>query len=170
MDENRTIGAEFTRVQATVPANANPFALAEGILAGQVNPADARGLPERTLTQLEGRLENLIARDGQRAETTLDKVQNGTANNNTVASATAYFNSPQGQRFILDPQLKQIIIDYVGAPDKDAARPAADRALAERMQQLEGGVPGVMQTLRGEAPAADPAAEQRARPTNTISI
>ena len=169
MDDRRITG-EFTLAQATVPPNLNPFALAEGILGGRIDPGDAQGLSDRTLNQVEGRMNNIIARDGNRTMETLDRVQSGTANNDTVAESRAYFDSPVGQRFIVDPKLQQIIIDYVGAPDKDAARAAANDAVEKRMEELKGGIPGIMQELRGQEPDTVAALEQKARPVQGYTV
>lgn len=144
-----SITEQFSQEGAQPPPQMNPIDLAKNIVAtGEVNATAAAGLSDRHFQTFEDRLERIVLENARWTDNTLDGVQAGIARNKTPEAAQAYLEGPQGSRMLQDPVMRQIIIDYVGAPDKDAARPAADAALRARLQEWDTKMPGIMSEIQ----------------------
>lgn len=166
----------FAEASSVKPVRANPLALAQGLMMGELDVCDFRGLPQVTVNTLEERLKNQIIGEERRAVDLIEDLRDGKANKHFVAAANNGF--PEGQPrsdYLIDAQLKGIITEFARTDDKHAAAPEFIGKVEERIGEMNDNAVDWLKVLRGEdlsavTPAADAdVASVRQRPAVTGS-
>ena len=166
----------FAEASSVKPVRANPLALAQGLLQGELDVCDFRGLPQVTVNTLEERLKNQIIGEERRTVDLIEDLRDGKANRHLVEAANNGF--PEGQPrsdHIQDAQLKAIVTEFAGVEDKAGRAAEFIGKAEERIGEMQDTAADWLKVLRGEdLSAVTPAVEtdvamQGQRPSVTKS-
>jgi hypothetical protein len=141
----------FAEASSVKPVRANPLALAQGLMMGELDVCDFRGLPQVTVNTLEERLKNQIIGEERRAVDLIEDLRDGKANRHFVEAANNGF--PEGQPrsdYIIDAQLKSIITEFARTDDKHATAPEFIGKVEERIGEMRDNAADWLRVLRGE--------------------